>query len=340
MRIVSFIKDNYPTIGLWLILFLVIWIQTLPQTESLLESTMFSIILLLTAFPFTTYLSETLLPKAVKSKNVFAFIFQFILFSVIIGFLFLGHLFLFSFLEDKGVFPKSEYFDMNVPVSMFFVPISAGIAINLSICGIRFFQENAKLKKTLIEYQLRTLQHQVTPHFMFNILNHIHILMQTDIELASDLLIRYSEILRYQLYQGDKQKVTLEQDIQFLKDFIAIEKVRWADKLTLKTSWNVDNDKIEIPALLFITLVENAFKHVSKSDFEKGYIHINFEQRGKILMMEIENSKSLFQIKKNNSRGLGMKNMRERLEILYYDRYDLQINETDSVYYAKLEINI
>ena len=91
-----------------------------------------------------------------------------------------------------------------------------------------------------MEYQLRTLQHQVTPHFMFNVLNHIHILMQTDVDLASDLLIKYSEILRYQLYNGDKQKVTLEQDIQFLKDFIAVEEIRWGDKLVVTSSWKIE----------------------------------------------------------------------------------------------------
>lgn len=340
MKIRTYIKENYATLGLWFMLFLLLWIQAVPQTESVLEATLFVFCILITAFPFTKYLSENLLPKAIKKRKVSPFLFQFILFSVIIGCFFTAYLFLFSFWEHNGIFPISYYFDMNVPPSMMFVPISAGVAINLCICGVKFFEENTKLKKTLLEYQLRTLQYQVTPHFMFNVLNHIHILMQTDVELASDLLIKYSEILRYQLYNGDKQKVTLEQDIQYLKDFIAVEKVRWEEKLTLTTSWKMEDPKIEIPALLFITFIENAFKHVSKSDFEKGYIHIDFKQQGNTLQLETENSKSTLQTKKNKSHGLGLKNIRERLEILYTGNYNLTIKETDSVYQTKLIIKI
>jgi len=339
MKIASYIKQNYATVGLWVMLFFVLWIQAIPQTDSVLEATLFTSSLLVSAFPFAWYLSENLLQKAIKNRKATLFVFQFIFFSGIIGSIFVCLLYLFSFFEKEGLFPSSDYFDMNVPLPMLFIPISAGVVINACICGIRFFEENNKLKKTLIEYQLRTLQHQVTPHFMFNVLNHIHILMQTDVDLASDLLIKYSEILRYQLYNGDKQKVTLEQDIQFLKDFIAVEEVRWEGKLTVTCSWKMDDKQKEIPALLFITLVENAFKHVSKSDFEKGYITIDFLQKGNILHLEVENSKSVLLKKKNNFGGLGLKNMKERLDILYYRNYELIIEETNTVYKSKILID-
>ena len=339
MNIKTYIKENYATIGLWIMLFFVIWIQVIPQSESVSEATLFAMCLLASTFPFVKYLSETLLQKAIKEKKATVFVFQFIVFSMVIGILFISFLYLFSFFEQKGLFPPSEYFDMDVPLSMLLVPISAGVVINACMCGIRFFEENTKLKKTLLEYQLRTLQHQVTPHFMFNVLNHIHILMQTNIELASDLLIKYSEILRYQLYNGDKQDVTLERDLQFLKDFIAVEEIRWADKLNVNCSWKVEDPQKKIPALLFITFIENAFKHVSKSDFEKGYIKLDFEQQGNTLRIEIENSKSALQKRKNKSCGLGLKNIRERLDILYYRDYNLLIEETDAMYRTKLVIN-
>lgn len=339
MKIVSYLKENYATTGLWVMLFFVMWIQAVPQTESVLEATLFTVCTLVSAYPFAKYLSETLLQEAIRKKKATVFIFQFILFSAIIGALFVTFLYLFSFFEKKEIFPPSEYFNMDVPRIMLLVPISAGIAINACICGIRFFEENTKLKKTLVEYQLRTLQHQVTPHFMFNVLNHIHILMQEDVELASDLLIKYSEILRYQLYNGDRQNVVLEQDIQFLKDFIAVEEIRWGDKLTITCSWKIENPQKEIPALLFISFVENAFKHVPKSDFEKGYISIDFEEKENTIYLNIENSKSTLPVKNNKSNGLGLKNIKERLEILYFGKYDLSMEETDTVYQTKLAIH-
>lgn len=340
MKIRNYIKKNYATTGLWIMLFFIMWIQTVAQSDSVLETTLFAIFMLVSAFPFSKYLSETLLQRAMKRKNTRIFALQFILFSALIGAIFVFYLYFFSFLEQKGIFPPSSYFDMNVPPSMLLVPISAGVAINVCICGIRFFEENTILKKILIEHQLQTLQHQVTPHFMFNILNHIHILMQTDVVLASDLLIKYSEILRYQLYSGDRQNVTLERDIQFLKDFIAVEEVRWDGKLTVTCSWKLENPQKGIPSLLFITFIENAFKHVSKSDFEKGYINIDFKQKEDTIFLSVENSKSILPQKKKSTGGLGIKNIKERLEILYFGKYNLSIEETEATYQTKLIINI
>lgn len=340
MKFKSYIKESYAIIGLWVVLFFTLWLQVVPQTCSVLEATLFVVCVLAAAFPFTKYLSETLLQKAMKKKRTTAFIYQFMLLSILIGVLFTAFLYLFSYIEKEGVFPPSEYFNMDIPHSMLLVPLSAGILINACVCGVRFFEENMKLKKTLLEYQLRTLKHQITPHFMFNVLNHIHTLMQTNVELASDLLIKYSEILRYQLYNNDKQYVSLEQDVQFLKDFIEIEKIRWSDKLTVTCSWEMENAQLKIPALLFITFIENAFKHVSKSDFEKGYINITFRQKENVIMLDVENSKSALPcLKKKDSCKLGLKNIMARLEILYSERYNLSVEETDTVYRTKLLIN-
>lgn len=338
----SLIKsDKYIIVPFWILIFFIFWLQVMPQVESIIESVLFSTFLVLTICPIANYLSGTLLLKAMKRKRVKIFVFQFFTLSFLVGFIFLGYIFLFFHFEKMGVFPSSGYFDLtDLAPYAFFVPLSAGIIIDITICGLRFFLEYIKSQKILVEYQLRTLQHQVTPHFMFNVLNHIHILMQTDVELASDLLIKYSEILRYQLYNGDKQSVTLGQDIQFMKDFIAVEEVRWGDKLIVIRSWKVENPKREIPALLFITLIENAFKHVSKSDFEKGYINIDFEQEGDRICLEVENSKSALSGKNGSAGGLGLKNMKERLEILYCGNYNFSIEETDAVYRIKLIINI
>lgn len=339
------ILDNeyYISIPFWGIIFLNFWFQAMRQTNSLLEPTLFSIILVAILYLPMNYLSQTLLLKSIKRKTYKWFAVQFTAFSILTGMLFMMILCLFHHLESRGVFPRSEYFDMNIfktPIYAIWEMIIAGILLNLYTCGLRFFLEYIKSQKTIVEYQLRTLQHQVTPHFMFNVLNHIHILMQTDVELASSLLIKYSETLRYQLYNGEKEKVTLEQDIQFLKDFISIEEIRWEDKLTVNCSWEIEDKQLEIPALLFITFVENAFKYVAKSGFENGYINITFKQSGNEIRLVVENSKSLLPDAKNDSNGLGLRNIRERLNILYYGRHQLQIEETKTVYRTRLIINL
>ena len=341
MKIDLIKNDKYIIIPFWIMIFFIFWLQVMPQVKSVSESILFPTLLIFTIYPIANYLSGHLLPKAIKQKKIKIFILQFFSLSFLIGSIFFAYISLFFYLEKTGIFPPSYYFDLaSLEPYAFFVPLSSGVIIDIAICGLRFFLEYIKSQKRLVEYQLRTLQHQVTPHFMFNILNHIHILMQTDVELASDLLIKYSEILRYQLYNGDKQDVTVEQDIQFLKDFIVVEEVRWGDKLTVTCSWKIEQPQKEIPALLFITFIENAFKHVSKSDFEKGYINIDFEQKNNTIRLNVENSKSTLSAKKKKPEGLGLKNIKERLEIFYFGKYNLSIEETNTVYHTKLLINI
>jgi len=227
----------------------------------------------------------------------------------------------------------------DVPLYAIIALFASGVSISITMCGLRFLFEYIKSQEIIHEYQLRTLQHQFTPHFMFNVLNHIHVLMESDIEIASSLLIKYSEILRYQLYNGEKESVNLKEEIQFLKDFIAVEKLRWDDKVTVTTEWKVEDENIEIPSLLFITFIENAFKHVSRSNLEKGFVYLNFEQKGGHIDFDIKNSKSLIEKRKNYS-GLGLKNIKERLQILYHNKHELSIEETNSVFHVKLILHL
>ena len=333
-------NEKYIIIPFWIWIFFIFWLQVVAQVESELEATLFSIILILTIFPLSNYLSGNLLIKAMQEKRIKKFVIQFLIISIILGLIFLFYIRLFNYMESSNIFPYSSYFDAPNINFMSIVTISAGFIINITICGLRFFLEYLKSQKTLNEYQLQTLQHQVTPHFMFNVLNHIHILMQSNVPLASNLLIKYSDILRYQLYNGEKELVTLEQDIQYLKDFISIEEMRWTGKLTVKSNWDIDNLKIKIPPLLFITFIENAFKYVSKSDIDKGFIHIDFKQKDNTIQFYIENSIYALESKRKKEGGLGLKNIKQRLNILYFKKHELYISETDNMYQIKLSLNI
>lgn len=338
-------KVDYFVLVFWIVIFLAIGVQLVPQLESVTEALSFAFLSVVTMYFPATYLSRVLLPKALKTKKITTFIIQYIITSIITGWIDVGYLYLFAFLEQKGVFSSTHFFEISeVPPYVIWIygMASAGFLMNFAMCGLSFLLEYVKSQKTLVGYQLQTLQHQVTPHFMFNVLNHIHVLMQTNVELASDLLIKYSEILRYQLYNGEKKDVSIEQEIQFLKDFIAVEELRWGDKLTVACEWDIEDKQKEIPSLLFITFVENAFKHVAKSTFERGMIVMNFHQRKNNLKFEIKNSKSVIPSNKKEDKGLrlGLKNIKERLDILYPRKHDLKIEETNTIFHILLTIQI
>nr|WP_198160661.1 histidine kinase [Pedobacter panaciterrae] len=276
-----------------------------------------------------------------RQKKMLLFVGQFFLVSAISAVFIPAILYGFLYLEESGVFPPSELLlGRSVFGIMYINALLVALFVNFGFCGLRFYEENMKLHEALVESQLQILHQQINPHFMFNVLNHINILMLEDINLASSLLIKYSKILRHQLNSEKNRKVNIEQEVQFLKDFIDIEKVRWGNELTINCSWKVgDNDK-EFPPLLLITFIENAFKHVSRGISERAYVNIDFEQVANSICLEIENSKSNIQQEKDSVSGLGLENIRKRLDILYADDYRLTIKDSETTYYTKLVIKI
>ncbi|MDU1890306.1 MAG: histidine kinase [Dysgonomonas sp.] len=325
----------------WVILYCQFLFQALPQT-SVTEALLFPLFLLVTAYPFTMYLSKNLLNKAMKSRKWKAFIIQLIIFSIIVGGIFLFYLFLFNWFTKVGISEPTDYFNIeDYPWYFFTIFLSAGVLINVCFCCLQFYYAHYYLEKEHLESQLQVLKGQINPHFMFNVLNHINYYVEKKDDLASPLLLKYADILRYQLYSGKKDEVSIREEIQFLKDFVDIEKIRWEDKLDITCVWNMEDENRRVPPLLFIPLVENAFKHVYRGANSKGYINIIFEQHKRNICLEVENSKKTMQtnIIGENS-GIGLDNLKNRLDILYNHNYKLSIKETETTYYSKLEISL
>lgn len=326
---------------LWIILAVFVWIKLLnkaPLSEVILVTIGYVTPIVIVNLILCNYL----LPKAIKTKRINAFVIQFILSTLVTALILTLVLLGIRHLEYIGFFAPSA---LVSPYDTFFSDfvdqwLTATI-INIAFCGMRFYYEHNKLEKTHLESQLHTLQSQINPHFMFNVLNHIHYYVAKKDDLATTLLLKYSDILRYQLYSGKKETVSLEEEVQFLKNFIDIERMRWEDKINISCSWSMDDSTKRLPSLMLIPLIENAFKHVSKGLKEKGYINILLEQKEDRVYLEVENSKlDSLRKKGNENSGLGLENLRNRLDILYSDKYDLQIQETDTIYNSKLLIHI
>lgn len=329
-------KYNRFIILIWIAIGIIFWIQ-FSRGATVIEAGLLALCFILSTYPFTSYLSNTLLLKAMKRKNMFVFTLHFFLFTALSAGIICVFLRLFAYLESVDFFPASlvlagddsildDFFSMTITVSF----------INLAFCGLRFYEKHNELEKIHLETQLHALQSQINPHFMFNILNHVHYYVEKKDDLASILLLKYSEILRYQLYSVKKDTVFLDEEIQFLKNFIDIEKIRWEDKLNINCSWEIDNDKTQLPSLLLIPLIENAFKHVSRSSKGKGYINICFKQDAKNIRLEVGNSKLILPEDKKKHSGFGLENLKKRLDILFHEKYELTIQESETVFNAIL----
>lgn len=196
------------------------------------------------------YLCNHLLKKAIRTKQMKPFWILFIVLCIPTSTLVASYFVLFQYLEQTGIFPVSNIFIEGEENLLFnsILLLPGTLVINLAFCGLCFYSENLQLEKEKSQFLFQTLRQQITPHFMFNVLNHINILMQDNVPLASSLLEKYSDILRYQLYNGQKELISLEQEIEFLQNYIAIENIRWGRQTGRKHRMGSRRRQHRIPA--------------------------------------------------------------------------------------------
>lgn len=197
-----------------------------------------------------------------------------------------------------------------------------------------------ELEKITMQSELEQLRNQITPHFLFNMLNNANVLTQKDPQKASEVLMRLSDILRYQLYDSARQLVLLTSEIHFLNDFLNLEKVR-RDNFTFLISQEGNLSGIPVPPMLFITFVENAVKHNGDPQRE-SFVHVYFYVDNNSLTFKCINSKPPQGTVKSAVGGIGLVNIRRRLELLYPGRHTLVIREENEqkLYSVTLKIDL
>lgn len=323
---------------IWVVIAFFVWMKLLNKAP-FLEVLAITVCYITPMLIINILLSVYLLPRAMERKKMDSFALKFIFLSFVSASISTSVFGIFRYFERIGVFLPSNLISTDdTLLSDFIDQLLTVFVVNIAFCGMRFYYEHNKLEKIHLESQLHTLQAQINPHFMFNVLNHIYYYVDKKDDLAATLLLKYTDILRYQLYSGKKEYVCIEEEIGFLKNFIDIEKIRWEDKLDVNCSWTIQNLQTKFPPLLLIPLIENAFKHVSRSSNIKGYINIVFKEETQTISLEVENSKSALSIEKGKNSGLGLENLSNRLDILYGEKYQLSVQNSDNVYNTKLII--
>jgi sensor histidine kinase YesM len=193
-----------------------------------------------------------------------------------------------------------------------------------------------ELQQTNLKTELEQLKSQVNPHFLFNTLNNLLVLVKTDADKASQVLFGLSDLLRYQLYDSARDRILLSKDIQFIRNLLDLEKIRKND-FTYEIETKGRLEPISLPPFLFIPFVENAIKH-GASSVGHSYLRLQFDARESALHFIAENSKPL--VKSNLPGGLGLKNIRRRLELLYPGNHTLRISDQTDTYIVNLIIPI
>jgi LytS/YehU family sensor histidine kinase len=254
--------------------------------------------------------------------------------------------FLLSLYIEKVIYPyliipeekeeKDVVKDVINFVFIFCIVIAASTAVKLFQRWISDSYRIMELEKQRLRSELSQLKSQVNPHFLFNTLNNIHTLTRTDPQKASDILLKLSDLLRYQLYDSTQDHIMLGPDIIFLENFLNLEKIR-RDNFSFNIAIEGDATRIAIPPFLFIPFVENAVKH-SMDSFNSSRVQIDFKITDTQLLFTCINSRPDTTQVACKPGGIGLVNIQRRLQLLYPGSYHLQITEHINSYLVNLSI--
>jgi two-component system, LytTR family, sensor kinase len=196
----------------------------------------------------------------------------------------------------------------------------------------------AELRREQLQTELKFLKSQINPHFLFNSLNNLYALTLSKSDSAPEVVLRLSNILRYILYESSEGAVSVSKEMQHVNDYVAIERLRLGDtvRIDVDIDKNINDELIE--PMLFLTLVENAFKHSENVLPEKRFIKIHAKSLQSGFRFLIENT---FNPSKKNQElgGIGLVNIKKRLNLIYPNNHDLKSSTSDGVYRVDLIIN-
>jgi LytS/YehU family sensor histidine kinase len=193
-------------------------------------------------------------------------------------------------------------------------------------------------RKEKINLELMHLKSQVSPHFFFNTLNNLYGLISKDSEQAKQMLLRLSEMMRYSLYDGQKEWVPLEDEVKYIKNYLDLHKARYHKVSDIRLHYSIEQPGITVMPLLFIILLENAFKHGIETLREKAFVHVELTADANEIRFSIKNNYDPTCPKENEGQGIGLQNLARRLELVYPKRHSLTCSTTADIYSAKLTL--
>lgn len=322
---------------IWLITFFVFFSMThyfLPVYYALVSAFYNTLII----FLMYTITVKVLFPRFYENGKGYIFISLVVIlfFSIFYG---LIDIYLLpDFKEDMREKPPVIFLFMR-----YFMTMGLAFFIGTSVSLMEHFTRLKEKEKVLIEEKLETelklLKAQINPHFIFNALNNIYSLTYSKSKNAPDSILKLSEMLRYVFYDCNKDRVPLSAELNYIENFNAFQQMKseYAQNISLKMENNLGN--IEIAPMLFIPFLENAYKYSRIEENEDAYVNIMITKEDEKIHFKIENSISQ-NVKSTPGSGIGIKNVKHRLDIIYPGKHKINIDEQNSYFCVNLVLEL
>ena len=196
------------------------------------------------------------------------------------------------------------------------------------------------LQRDNLNLELNFLKSQVNPHFLFNVLNSIYSLIVEKDETAANIIVRLSGLMRYTLYETESEKVSLKREVEFIQQYTELERIRFQSRVNITLTMDDDFGNYQVPPLIFISFVENAFKHGVSNTGKASWVKIDFRMKKSTVILCVENSKPTHIMHEEVQGGIGLFNVKKRLELLYPDKYKLLIENKKQTFFVELQLEL
>ena len=335
----------------WILLLLCYTIAMKDGYGSIYESFSRNVILLLPQIIASYYLIYFLIPRFLYKRKYILF-----------GILFLIGTYVFSILARVLViyvveelhrelpFRQESFLEIATDINRlykdFFYKVYLPVFLFASVKLMKErFEEKSRselLKKEKVIAELNFMKAQIHPHFLFNTLNNLYVLTLQKSDKASETVLKLSEMLDYMLYKCNENFVTIAEEIQLIQNYIDLERLRYGNRLELVLNKNIDDSQTQIAPLILVSLIENAFKHGASGTVTIPKIRIEIAVKNKQLLFSIFNTKPTHVQKDftNFKKGIGLVNTNSQLQLLYPNKYSMEIVEDKTSYNVKLQINL
>ena len=281
------------------------------------------------------------LPKMLGEKNGWKYLLSFlVIFAIIITI----RLILERYLID-GYTHKEEYlyrtvFIVRVIVTNLFIVIFLGM-IRFAVAWFEFEANKKTVENEKLTAELNFLKAQINPHFLFNTLNNLYYLAYTQSPNTPEIIAKLSNMMRYMIYDSNYPEVPLKKEIEYMENYISLERLRLNDQIPITFDIEGDPEVYRITPLIFITFLENAFKHGVSNSNPGSWVKIKLQLEGKDCIYEIENSRAgSVKPESGEKSGIGLQNVTRRLELSYPGRHVLEVRDNPETYKVTLKLKL
>lgn len=205
--------------------------------------------------------------------------------------------------------------------------------------GIRLNARLRQAESDKIKTELASLKAQINPHFLFNILNDIYGQAIIKSEHTADSIAKLASMMRHVLTEVNKDAISLEKEVKYLKSYVELQKIRLTDKTKVEFTIDGNINSQQIPPLLFINFIENAFKHGVSNEVESSII-ITISVQNNNVFLKVKNNKVFAKNKDKNSHNIGIENTKRRLELIYGQNYSLELNDNEKTFNVNLKLKL